>query len=149
MPRHFEDIEPDETHDLGEWTVSESEIVEFAERYDPQSFHVDPDAAEASIYNGLIASGWQTVALTMRTMVDGFLADVACMGARGIDDLRWKRPVRPGDRVRTRIRVLGTDAGDGNPALGDVRAETVGENGDGEVVVSWVNNFLVRRAEAE
>jgi len=149
MPRHFEDIDPDETHDLGGWTVSEAEIVEFAERYDPQPFHVDPAAAEESIYGGLIASGWQTVALTMRTMVEGFLADVESMGARGIDDLRWKLPVRPGDRVETRIRVLETDASGGNPAVGDVRAETVGENGDGEVVVSWVNNFLVRRADPE
>ncbi len=144
--RYFEDLDDDETHDLGTWTVSEDEIMAFAERYDPQSFHTDPAAAEESIYGGLIASGWQTVALTMRTMVDGFLGDVACMGARGIDDLSWSKPVRPGDEISTRLRLLETEPTD--TTLGDVRAETIGTNQEGEVVISWINNFLVERRDS-
>lgn len=147
--RYFEEISVHETHELGTWTVSKDEIIAFAEQYDPQPFHIDEMAARESIYGGLIASGWQTVTLTMRTMVDGFLQDVASMGARGIDDLRWSKPVRPGDSVSTRLEVLDKEPIDINPALGDVRAKTSGTNQDGDVVVSWPNHFLIQRRESE
>lgn len=147
--RYFEDIEPNERHDLGTWSVSEDEIVSFARQYDPQPFHLDEAAARETIYGGLIASGWQTVALTMRTMVDGFLDDVAGMGARGIESLTWSAPVRPGDTIETRLTVLETQAAKPDAAIGDVHAETIGTNQDGEVVISWINQFLVQRRDAE
>ena len=147
--RYFEDIAIDETHELGTWTITESEITSFAKRYDPQPFHVDESAAKESIYGGLIASGWQTVALTMRTMVDGFLQDVAGMGARGVDNLQWSNPVRPGDTISTQITILEKYSSEGAPTLGDVRARTTGTNTDGDVVVSWINNFLIERRDTE
>ena len=147
--RYFEDIALDETHELGTWTITESDITSFAEQYDPQPFHVDESAARESMYGGLIASGWQTVALTMRTMVDGFLQDVAGTGARGVDDLRWSKPVRPEDTISTQLTILEKHSSDGNPAIGDVRAKTTGTNADGDVVVSWINNFLIERRDSE
>lgn len=147
--RSFEDITTDETHELGTWTVTNNEIIAFAEQYDPQPFHVDETAAQNSIYGGLIASGWQTVALTMRTMVDGFLQDVAGMGARGVDELRWHTPVRPGDTISVRLDVLDKRPTETNPTIGDVRIKTIGTNQDGQETISWINNFLVRRCEPE
>lgn len=149
MQRSFEDITTDETHELGTWTVTEDEIIAFAEQYDPQPFHVDKTAAQNSIYGGLIASGWQTVVLTMRMMVDGFLHDVASMGARGVDELRWHTPVRPGDAISVHLDVLDKRQTETNPAIGDVRVKTIGTNQDGRETISWINNFLIRRREPE
>lgn len=147
--RFFEDITTNETHELGTWTITEDEIVSFAEQYDPQPFHVDETAAQNSIYGGLIASGWQTVGLTMRTMVDGFLQDVASMGARGVDELRWYTPVRPGDTISVRLDVLDKHPTETDPEIGDLRAKTIGTNQDGRETISWINNFLIRRSEPE
>lgn len=147
--RYFEDVDTGEKHELGSWSVTRDDIIEFAERYDPQPFHTDEEAARESMYGGLIASGWQTVALSMRTMVDGFLQDVTCVGARGVDDLRWHRPVYPGDIQSIRIEVIEKRRSETNPAIGDVRIETTGTNPDGQKTVSWINNFLLQRRASE
>lgn len=150
MPKKsFEDITVEETHELGTWTVSEDEIIAFAEQYDPQPFHIDETTAQETIYNGLIASGWQTIALSMKTMVEKYLQNVMCMGARGIDELRWHRPVRPGDSISIRMEVLDKNLAESNPSIGDVRIKTTGTNQDGHEAVSWINNFLVQRNESE
>lgn len=106
MTRYFEDFEIGSVHELGSVTVDAAEIVEFAERYDPQPFHVDPAAAARSPFGGLIASGWHTCALYMRLLADGLLLDSASQGASGIEELRWLAPVRPGDVLRGRYTVL-------------------------------------------
>lgn len=91
---YWEDFTVGRTIDLGSREVSRDEVLEFANRYDPQSFHVDEAAAETSIYGGLIASGWHTVAMVMRLMCDGYLLRSASLGSPGIDNLRWLKPVR-------------------------------------------------------
>ncbi len=104
---YLEDFREGQTFDLGEETVREQEILDFARRFDAQPFHVDSEAAKKSIYGGLIASGWHTSSIFMGLLVRGLIHDVASMGAGGIDELRWLKPVRPGDRLRGRLTVLG------------------------------------------
>jgi acyl dehydratase len=103
--RYFEDFRPGEVLDLPPVTVSAEEIVAFASRYDPQPFHVDPEAAKASAFGGLVASGWHTVALFMGSFVRAVLLDAASMGSPGVEEIRWLAPVRPGDVLHPRATV--------------------------------------------
>jgi acyl dehydratase len=96
---YFEDFSVGETLEIGRHTISEAEILEFAGRYDPQPFHADAGRARSSIYGGLIASGWQTCAITMRVICDAYLLDAASMGSPGMEEIRWLKPVRPGDTL--------------------------------------------------
>ncbi len=104
--RYFEDYVPGSIYEFGSIIVEEAEIIEFSRRYDPQSFHIDPIAAKQSRFGGLIASGWHTAAIAMRLLVDHYLSRVASMGSPGADELRWLKPVRPGDELSIRVKVL-------------------------------------------
>src|SRR5262245_32647886 len=104
----FEDLEPGQVVELGSRAVTEEEIVAFGRQWDPQPFHVDPEAAKGSVFGGLIASGWHTGAIWMRLYVDALLDGAASMGSPGIEDLRWLAPVRPGDTLTGRLTVLET-----------------------------------------
>lgn len=143
MPIYFEDLEVGETIEFGEYDVTEDEIVEFAERYDPQFFHVDPERASETMYGGLIASGWHTASMTMRMLVDGFLSEAASMGAKGVDELRWYRPVRPGDVLTLRNEVLEKSVESDERGLAHVRTTTT--NQDGEDVFSMVGLVMFGR----
>lgn len=136
--RYFDDFVPDETIQLGQVRVSEAEIVEFARRYDPQYFHVDAERASASIYGGLIASGWHTAALCMRLLVDGVFADSAAMGSPGLDELRWLGPVRPDDVLVGRMTVLEARPSRSKPDRGIVRFRAELDNQRGETVLRFV-----------
>ncbi|CAN0357652.1 unnamed protein product [Phaeothamnion confervicola] len=103
--RYFEDYAPGAVFEFGATSVSEDELVAFAQAYDPQSFHIDRDAAALSMFGGLIPSGWHTAALTMRMLVDHYLSTVASLASPGVDELRWLAPVRPGDVLRVRATV--------------------------------------------
>jgi acyl dehydratase len=106
--RYWEDFREGQVFELGEETVSEREILEFAQRFDAQPFHVDLEAAQRSIYGGLIASGWHTGSIYMGLLVRGLLYEVASLGAAGLDELRWLKPVRPNDTLRARLTITGT-----------------------------------------
>ena len=141
--RYLEDFEPGAVYPAGSVQISEAEILEFARRYDPQPFHVDPEAARASIYGGLIASGWQTVALTMRQLVDQVFNQTACMGSPGVDEIRWHRPVRPGDTVSPRVTVLETRVSRSKPDRGILRFRVDVDNQDGELAMSMVGASFI------
>jgi acyl dehydratase len=103
--RYFEDFAAGDAFETGSRHVSEADIIEFARAYDPQPWHLDPLAAKASPFNGLVASGWHTTAITMRLIVDsGVLRATGILGL-GVDDLRWLKPVRPGTTLRVRGQV--------------------------------------------
>jgi acyl dehydratase len=144
---HFEDYVPDSALTLGPIHVSREEIIEFATRYDPQPFHVDPVAAEQSPYGGLIASGWHTCALTMRLLVDSYLSADSSLGSPGLDELRWLAPVRPGDELTVHIRVLDARASASKPDRGIVRTRIEVVNQDATTVLSMVAVNLVRRRD--
>lgn len=141
---YFEDLAVEETVDLGSYEVTEAEIVEFARQYDPQSFHVDEAAAAESMFGQRIASGWHTAAMAMRLLVDGLLADVAVVGAVGIDGLRWRNPVAGGDTLTASVTVDNKDRWDDDKGLVEFAVE-VG-NQDGETVLTRTDLVLVETA---
>ncbi len=104
--RYFEDYVEGELHHLGSIAVEQDDIIGFARRFDPQAYHVDPVAAKRTPFGGLIASGWHTASLTMRLFADYYLPHAASLGSPGLDELRWIRPVRPGDTLTVRASVL-------------------------------------------
>jgi acyl dehydratase len=127
-------------------TVTEAEIVEFAERFDPQPFHVDAEAAAASPFGGLIASGWHTMGLFMGMYVRGVLRDSASLGSPGVEELRWPAPVRPGDELRGRSTVTDVRASATNPRRGTVFTTNEVVNQNGTVVMTMkARGFFARR----
>ena len=104
--RYFEDYTPGVIHEFGTVLVTEEEVIEFGKRYVPLSYHTDRKAAKTSLYGGLIASGWHTASLMMRLYTDNYLSKVANLGSPGCDELRWDRPVFPGDELSIRVTVL-------------------------------------------
>lgn len=144
MTYYFEDLQEGQTHEFGDRMITRDEIIEFAERYDPQPFHLDETAAKESIFGGLIASGWHTVCVYTRMLVDEFMSDVANMGGRGADDLRWHRPVRPGDTLSGRVKVLHRSSS-GHPERGNVDLAMTCFNQDEEVVLTMTLHVTVMR----
>ena len=134
--RWLEDFQPGETAEIGEYEMTEAEIIAFASRYDPQPFHIDPERARHSAFGGLIASGWHTAAAMMRLLVDHFVPPRASLGSPGIDELRWLVPVRPGDRLRVRVTVLEQNRSRSKPDRGVVRTLNEVLNQDGAVVMT-------------
>ncbi|MGZ0151154.1 MaoC family dehydratase [Kribbella sp. WER1] len=124
-------------------TVDQTTVIEFAEQFDPQYFHVDPAAAADGPFGGLIASGWHTAGLMMRLYADQYLSKVASLGGPGVDELRWPAPVRPGDVLRLRTEVLEARPSRSKPDRGLVRTRAELLNQDDVLVFSCiVLNFL-------
>jgi len=144
--RYFEDYVPGVTHDCGSVAVTEADILGFARRYDPQSFHVDAAAAAAGPFGGLIASGWHTASLMMRLFADHYLSAASSLGSPGVDELRWPRPVRPGSVLRLRATVTEARLSRSKPDRGLVRTRVeLLDDGDGVVFsASLLNLILVR-----
>jgi acyl dehydratase len=141
--RYWEDYVPGTVHEVGALAVDQAEIIAFAQRYDPQPFHLDPEAARQSPYGGLIASGWHTAALAMRMLVDGFLPRAASLGSPGVDELRWLQPVRPGDTLSVRVEILEARRSRSKPEQGIVRTRVEVLNQTGTVVMRLTGtNFL-------
>jgi acyl dehydratase len=103
--RYLEDYQTGAVYEFGSIQATEAEIIEFGKRFDPQVFHTSPQAAQQTLYGGLIASGWHTASMMMRLFVDHYLSSVASLGSPGVDELRWSRPVRPDDTLTLRVTV--------------------------------------------
>lgn len=128
--------------------ITADQIKTFAREYDPQSYHTDEEAAKSSPFGGLIASGWQTCGVAMRLMCDGYLVESSCIGSPGIDELRWFKPVRPGDALRLRSTVLEQTPSRKDPKRGTVKFRWEVLNQDDEVVCSMAGIQLYRRRTA-
>lgn len=146
--RYFEDFAPGQVLELGSRTISRESMLAFAREFDPQPFHVDEDAARRSIYGGLLASGWHTGSLMMRILCDGLLHDTASLGSPGIDELRWLKPVRPGDTLSVRMTVLEALPSRSKPDRGLIRSLTEMRNQHGEVVLTVRGLSLLGRRPA-
>jgi acyl dehydratase len=144
--RYFEDFAEGQVFELGEETVSEEEMLEFARRYDPQPFHTDPEAARRSMYGGLIASGWHTGSIYMGLLVRGMLHDAASLGSAGIDEMRWLKPVRPGDVLRARMTVVSMKPSSRHPERGTIfnLGELFNQNGERVMFVRSSGMFARR-----
>ena len=145
-PRYFEDLTVGETHDCGSVEVTREEMLEFAERYDPQPIHVDPEAARESMFGGLIASGWLTCALSARLLVQGYMNHTASLGGRGMDDVRWHAPVYPDTTLSVEVELVEKHAGE-NPGFGHTTVEVTTTDGDGETVLTMYGLGIVAKRE--
>ena len=145
MPRlHWEDFAVGHVAEYGPRGVTAAEIKAFAAEFDPQPFHLDEDSARGSFFGGLAASGWHTAALTMRLLVEsGFRPAGGIIGSRA-DELKWPRPVRPGDELHVEAEVLEVRASNSRPGQGFVKCRTTTLNQNGEPVQILVMNLLVK-----
>lgn len=146
--RYFEDYRVGAVHHYGAITVDEAEVIAFATKFDPQYIHVDPEAAARGPFGGLIASGWHTGAMMMRLFADNYLSTVASLASPGIDELRWTRPVRPGDALNIRVTVLEANVSRSKPDRGVVRTLIEVLNQNGELVMSCKAVNLLRRRDS-
>ena len=147
-PVWFEDFAAGQVREFGGLTVTADEIIDFGKRYDPQPFHTDPEAAKHSFYGGLIASGWMTCALAMRMACDDYVLRAASLGSPGVDQIRWKQPVRPGDKLRMRLTVLEVRPSQSKPDRGIVRSRWEVLNQRDEVVMTSEGMGMFRRRPA-
>jgi len=143
--RYFEDFTPGHVIELRNHTITRDEIIAFAKQFDPQPFHLDDEAAKKTIYGGLIASGWHTGAISMRLLYDGLVKDTVSLGSPGVDELRWVKPVRPGDTLSARVTVLECIPSRSKPDRGIVRSAVEMRNQHDEVVVTSKGLSLLGR----
>ncbi len=139
--RYFEDYVAGSVHEFGPIAVELDEVITFGKRFVPLPYHTDAELAKKSIYGGLIASGWHTAGLMMRLYTDYYLSKVANLGSPGVDELRWDKPVRPGDHLSIRVTVLETRLSTSKPDRGIVRSfvEVLNQNRDVVMSLKMVN----------
>lgn len=144
---HFEDFTVGQVREFGRAEVTREAVIAFARDFDPQPFHLDDAAAERSLFGRLSASGWHSCAMAMRMLCDGYLLDAASLGSPGVEEIRWPRPVFPGDVLRMRTTVLSTRVLASRPHVGIVQSRTEMLNQNGEIVLSMRGSgFFARRA---
>jgi acyl dehydratase len=143
--RYFEDFQPGEVQETGSYTVTREEILAFARQFDPQPFHLDEEAGRRSIFGGLVASGWHTASICHRLIVQDLLGKAVSLGSPGLDELRWLKPVRPGDVLSVRVEVLETLPSRSKPDRGAIKFRFEVRNQQGEVVMTELATALFGR----
>jgi acyl dehydratase len=142
---YFEDLSVGDVFGSASKTITESEIIDFAWKYDPQPFHISKPDAEASMFGGLISSGFMTIATTFRLFYQSNAFKETGAGAHGIDNIRWIKPVRPGDTIRATMEVLALKESKSRPEIGNVLVRTSTLNQDDEVVMTMETPWIVKR----
>ena len=146
--RYLEDFAVGQTFSSARLRIEKEQIKSFAAEFDPQIFHLDEEAARGTIFGGLAASGWHTAAVTMRLLVEsGFNPAGGIVGA-GVDELRWPRPVRPGDELRVESEVLGVRPSKSRPDQGLLKVQMTTLNQNDEAVQVFIANLIVPRSPA-
>ena len=145
--RYFEDYVIGDVHDLGNVIVDYDEMLDFSRRYDMQVFHVDPEGAKKTPFGGIIASGWFTIALMMHIFIRDYMTHVAGLASPGVDEVRWFKPVRAGDRLSVRVTVVSAVGSKSKPDRGIVNSKIEVFNQATELVLSLIcTNFIGRRS---
>jgi acyl dehydratase len=143
---YFEDLEVGSETYFGSYEVTREEVLDFARKYDPQPFHLSDEEAAKTHFGRIAASGWHTAAMTMAVLARHVVAQqYAGLGSPGIDDLRWKKPVYPGDTLHVHGRILEKAISRSKPEMGSYRTETTVTNQDGALVMSFISIVLIRR----
>jgi acyl dehydratase len=146
---YFEDLKVGAETEFGSYEVTRKEVLEFARKYDPQPFHLSDEEAAKTHFGRLAASGWHTAAMTMAVIARHVVDDKqAGLGSPGIDELRWRRPVYPGDTLHVRGQILEKTPSRSRPDMGSFRTQTIVTNQDDEVVMTFVSIVLIRRRPA-
>lgn len=148
--RYFEDIEVGSKTSFGHYEVTREEVIEFASKYDPQPFHLDDEAAAKTFFGKLSASGWHTCAMTMRMMVDNMKNQQnAGLGSPGVDEIRWLKPVYPGDTLRCESEIVEKTPSKSRPEMGSFKGKTTVFNQDDEPVMTLKTIGLIRTRPAD
>ena len=142
---YWEDMQPGSERDLGTITASREEIIAFATQFDPQPFHLNDEAAKASVFGSLCASGWHTCAMAMRLMVTNFLHEAASLGSPGLENVQWKKPVLPNDTLRLKHTILESRPMRSKPDVGLVRTQWEMHNQHGDCVLHMEGWGMFRR----
>lgn len=143
---YFEDLEIGRETEFGRYEVTREEVLDFARKYDPQPFHLSDEAAAKTHFGRLAASGWHTCAMTMAVIARRVMAeDQAGLGSPGVDELRWLKPVYPGDTLIVRGRILEKTPSRSKPEIGSFRTQTEVTNQDGVAVMRFTSIVLIRR----
>lgn len=148
MVYSFEDVAIGQQFDCGEHQITREEILEFAQKYDPQPIHVDENAAKQTMYGSLIASGWHTCCVAMRLMCDRFLNHSTGIGSPGIDEIRFLRPVRPGDTLKISFDIVEKIPSRSKPDRGTIKQKAFVMNQDDEMVLTMIAMTMMKRREA-
>jgi len=145
---YWEDFPVGDTTEMGSHTFTEADIIAFARQFDPQPFHVDPEAAKNSFFKGLIASGWHTCCVAMRLMVDKYVARSASLGSPGLENIRWLVPVRAGDTISYSRTTTAARPSESKPGIGLVHSRWEAVNQRGETVMTMEGWGMFRRRPA-
>src|SRR5215471_18438982 len=145
MPLHFEDFAAGNVATYGPRTIAREEILAFAAEFDPQPMHTDEEAARTTMLGGLVASGWHTCALSMRMMADGFVLASASMGSPGVEEVRWLKPVRPGDSLTLRATVIEMRPSGSRPGMGFIKFRYEILDQSDTCVMSLVSTMMIAR----
>lgn len=143
----FESFEIGQVVTFGRYEVTKDEIIEFAQKYDPQFFHLDEEAAKDSLFGGLCASGWHTCAMTMAMLVEHIDTRGKSLGSPGVDALRWKKPVYPGDVLSVRMEVIDLVTPKSRPEIGFVVSQTTVLRQDGTEVMEFISKGIYPRGK--
>jgi acyl dehydratase len=150
MTRYWQDLQVGECFDTDKLTLHKQDILDFAAEFDPQPYHLNSEAAEASIFGGLCASGWQVSAMMMRLLTDTFRdQDIAVMGVAAVPEMRWKIPVFAGDSLHASIKVIAHEQESGQAGMGGVDVEVQVANQEDKPVIALITRLLIAHAEEE
>lgn len=144
---YFDDLPVGFTFETGSRQIPLNEMVEFARKYDPQPFHISEEAAKDTIYGGLIASGFQTMVIGFLLTLDADIWNEASLGSPGIDNLRWLKPVRPGDTLQVKAEVIASETSQSRPEIGRTKMRYDTYNQDGEKVMTYTTTHILRRKQ--
>jgi acyl dehydratase len=145
----FEDYAAGDTYEFGPVVIEEAEILEFGRRFDPQPFHTDPAIGEASPFGGLAASGWHVCAVMMRLLVEGLISQTASLGSPGMEQIRWLKPVRPGDALRCKLKITSARRSQSRPDRGIISMDIAVLNQNAEVVMTCSGAGMYRTRPAQ
>lgn len=146
--KFYEDIEVGDRREFGHYEVTREEVTDFARKYDPQPFHLDDGAAAATHFGRLSASGWHTCSMTMAMMVENMKTEKSAgLGSPGVDQLRWKKPVYPGDTLRCETEIIEKRRSASRPEMGIFKSRIRTFNQDGDMVLEMVSNALIATRE--
>lgn len=141
--RFFEDFDEGETFEFGEICLTEKEIIDFAEKYDPQPFHIDPEAAKETIFGGIIASGWHTGCSLMRSLVENYVSKNS-MGSPGVEQIRWPHPVRGGDILRAKVTIVSARRSRSKPDRGILTSKAELFNQESVLVMEMTSTSFLK-----